>query len=696
MQNVTVKNEVPVMKYLEWNNLIARHFFNEENAGREVLLYVNDEILGKIGKNENSGIEDFIESVKKGPPWASRSGFCQKALQSLENWRDKDFEYPPYISYLAFFVLAAGTHGDFAPHAYYPRLGKLLDENGSMASLPSFDKMILLWDDLEKWSAEDKHEELGRFVARIRGGWWKVGLPLSQTIVSKDEQKRLPELFEKAGLDPSSPPSPQILLKLMRCYGEGIFERRTQRVLNIKQGQDAILKNKLIEMVLDELEEWDGSVQSEEAGEEQRDQKAHRINSNLRICIRYDPLSCHVNTSVRLKANRAYPEDGLIFKCSQFPGTFVLCEESHQGWSKKLKRQESEMIDGTAFDWLHGACLEDRENKWKASLKGSPVRLFVSGTSDGLTGWVETNRLNRSTEFLLLTYGDTTSKVIKWGKASCDSFTGLKASGLPPGWSLSKGQNASDSCDEIDILTISSSARLLLRGGVKVRPGNTYLYSSPPKIVLENISGDEEVTVNGRQLIIDDKEMHVWKLPKSVQPGEILRIEAKTGEDELRKVIRLEEYSVSNSLDDAPWYDMKGRIVHGRIDCARIRGALVEEPCTERTSCSFRMKPAHSTRLIFIGNVPGQISRWPAEPLPSDFEPVWLIEKTGRKKWKVSCYRNSINSVPLPETTTNYVKKRDIREWKEYVWVRRKKIKGHRIPSVRQKWREFSEAAKNV
>ena len=31
------------MNYIEWNNLIARKFFNENMAGREVLLYVNED-----------------------------------------------------------------------------------------------------------------------------------------------------------------------------------------------------------------------------------------------------------------------------------------------------------------------------------------------------------------------------------------------------------------------------------------------------------------------------------------------------------------------------------------------------------------------------------------------------------------------------------------------------------------------------
>ncbi|MEA3343213.1 MAG: hypothetical protein U9Q92_03535, partial [archaeon] len=146
------------MNYLEWNNLLAKYFFNEEKSGKEVLLYVNEDLINELGKPRGDDINNFLESTKQGPRWITRSGVCQKALQSFEGWRNKGFEYPPYISYLACFVLAAGTHEDCAPQAYYPRLRKLLNEEDNIGQLPSFNKMILLWDDLDKWSREDKQE----------------------------------------------------------------------------------------------------------------------------------------------------------------------------------------------------------------------------------------------------------------------------------------------------------------------------------------------------------------------------------------------------------------------------------------------------------------------------------------------------------------------------------------------------------
>lgn len=143
-------------------------------AGREVLLYTNREIIVSVGEGLGD-VSDFINVVKAGPSWATRSGLCQKALQAFEDWRNRGFKYPPYIAFLVLFVLAEDAEGDFAAHAYYPRLNRLLGEDPNAGRPPSFDRTITLWDDLEKWSREDKHEELGRFTARIRGGWIYVG-----------------------------------------------------------------------------------------------------------------------------------------------------------------------------------------------------------------------------------------------------------------------------------------------------------------------------------------------------------------------------------------------------------------------------------------------------------------------------------------------------------------------------------------
>lgn len=136
----------PVNIYEKWNNSLAKHFFNEANVGRPVYLYVNDAVIATIGQSIGENPLHFVHAVAVGPPWVRRSGLCQRALKALEGWRTRKLEYPPYIGFLGLFVLAAGLDGDFAPHAYYPRLRTLLGAGNASGQLPSFHRMLELRD----------------------------------------------------------------------------------------------------------------------------------------------------------------------------------------------------------------------------------------------------------------------------------------------------------------------------------------------------------------------------------------------------------------------------------------------------------------------------------------------------------------------------------------------------------------------
>jgi len=96
------------MDYLAWNDAIGARFFNSDRSGARVFLYVTTDVVTEIGAPYDADLNDFIAAVKTGSPWNARHGrgICQQALQALEDWRARDLEYPPYLSYLALFAMA--------------------------------------------------------------------------------------------------------------------------------------------------------------------------------------------------------------------------------------------------------------------------------------------------------------------------------------------------------------------------------------------------------------------------------------------------------------------------------------------------------------------------------------------------------------------------------------------------------------
>lgn len=54
------------MNYLQWNDCIAKHFFNEEMAGREVLLFVTESLVQKLGQGQKNVVSDFSFPTARG------------------------------------------------------------------------------------------------------------------------------------------------------------------------------------------------------------------------------------------------------------------------------------------------------------------------------------------------------------------------------------------------------------------------------------------------------------------------------------------------------------------------------------------------------------------------------------------------------------------------------------------------------
>lgn len=74
----------------------------------EVLSFVNKKKMNAIRAAQNARVTDFIDAMKKEAE-SAKGNLCKKALQLYKKWRKAEYEYPPYIAYLALFALASNT-----------------------------------------------------------------------------------------------------------------------------------------------------------------------------------------------------------------------------------------------------------------------------------------------------------------------------------------------------------------------------------------------------------------------------------------------------------------------------------------------------------------------------------------------------------------------------------------------------------
>src|SRR5690606_36792442 len=89
-----------------------------------------------------------------------------------------------------------------------------------------------------------------------------VGLPQSQTIISSKERKNLPIIFNRAGIISSDLLDNETIRNILLEYGQDILAKKTLRLLNLHE-KDKHLLQALQELVIGELNEWDGSLPEE-------------------------------------------------------------------------------------------------------------------------------------------------------------------------------------------------------------------------------------------------------------------------------------------------------------------------------------------------------------------------------------------------------------------------------------------------
>ena len=684
-------------KFLAWNSALASHFFRPESAGQYVWLYVTEEVVDSIGSSaELGGVTDFVNAAKCGPPWPTPSGLCQRALKTHQGWRERDLEYPPYVIYLGLFVLAAGVEGDFASHAYYPRLRTLLGEPPTTGELPSFHRMYELWDDLERWSTRDREGELGIFQSRITGGMFHVGLPLGQSLLGDQDRRMLPAIFARANLDPSTPSPDAEILRALRTHGAGRLRPRTTKLLTGTGEREALAT--LLELVADELSEWDGQAPTESGRSGTHgDQQVH---AGLRLSIRLERPAARARVMLRCTLNRReYPEGGLVLSlgCDE-----VTCDEEVPGWSTALTNEASgRPHDAALIDWMAGITAIEKRLGWKFRLASRRVRVLVDGTLLGLPGLIEVHLLPRDRDFYLAFHDEEWRYLETWTQTGCENFKLIPVKeGLPSGWRLASASRASSVSAAVasryPALSLPERIDMRLAGGIRSGPGASFFAFAPPYVIIERGIAALELRCNDRFLQVASDGVSYF-LPDDLPVETRIVLEAVAGNDVVRRqsLYLTGEFSW-NRNDPQEFFDEWGERVSRPEQRRLVAGAMVETEGNAPYRPPALLVPALSSypgrRIFFVGRAPGEIVTWPSEPLPKAWDPVWAVTMARRG---VALFCGTGIRDCLPAETIGLDRRR-LEQWKYVLWHLRKRIVPPSQPAVAALWRRYSEAARHV
>jgi hypothetical protein len=258
--------------FLAWNLRLLDAFFSPAVAGEESWLQVDPRELDALAP-DLGGDEGFRNAVRQGPPWSQKRGdpgldFLQESLRLLDYRRGTA---PRPVNYLEPGHISGVYAGANAP-LYLPYLAALVrtaavSERGFYEQLATDHEFLrrwspnelarleTVWDDLERWT-NGCDGRFGKFVRRSLGGYCRIGVPKSQSIVSSRDAEAIGRLFAQLGLKPGQSLSPRILAEVRQAAQGAYFLSAAFRGAAAEGAYQETLDARLERLI----DEWDGSL----------------------------------------------------------------------------------------------------------------------------------------------------------------------------------------------------------------------------------------------------------------------------------------------------------------------------------------------------------------------------------------------------------------------------------------------------
>lgn len=498
------------MKYLEWNRAIGNYFFNSKKAGKEVLLYITQQEIIRLGlkvgtfSSSEESWSDYCNAVKNGfPEIGAKNGLIEKINIVTNKWllyerwtfelkksglkldnicieSEDGVVFPFYLGYLVLLIVPLTQNIDgYRSNSYYPKLNDFLKQNDiAPADVKALNFKYDIWANLEKWSKQYYQTDLGIFEKRNFGSskWIHVGKPFSQCILTPKHLKNIPNLFWAASLSPDLAITSKEILSLLKYHGNKELGLSKKIISDVQDGNDD-LSRVVVDIIKREYEKWEGDVYEYENGSEII--KSGWISAAMFSSFTIDQVNGEWEHQYYIYSRNDYPEDLIFAGNSIIP--FV------NGYSKPLNLPFNPLLS-----------VEDKANRWKAFPNASEMILYRNGNYAGLSNdvWIETTEVTRTSQMYLLCKQSKEASIDTWGnhfeKANFKKETQLE--GITEGYILYKFRNPTEEHPSEPLLKFRSVKTLELHGGLKT--GNReYMHNALPAVRLTGCIGTERVFI---------------------------------------------------------------------------------------------------------------------------------------------------------------------------------------------------------
>lgn len=479
---------------MEWNQAVADVIYpaTEDFAPAYMDLEAGvleriAEHIGGTGGDARQGLADAVKSVV-----VSRSaGRVQLMALVTETraWSRKKIrrDPPPCLAFLALTVLAAedmGKSGDLAPHAYYPRLARLLGlaDNDSSLRQQYQQHAEYLWQALNGWLGNQDGER-GMPTAYALSHRY-VGLPMSQALVREGDRQKFQLMFAQYGLGPGMHVAPDDLIRYLDDWVTTQFSSAPANLRNL--WKRPAVRERIASIAAVELENWDGAIAGGEAANVAALQSRATVMVNIRSGFRGSTIEIslgvrpfgEVSGQMEIRTT-----DETWLPITLAPGTAGLWRTSY---TEAIDRRS--MLEGLVR-------IRHADGEGGPEYKHMPRQIIPLLYDELQSAYVEMERLQLGADAMLLVRTVTPTKVKTNAvervqkaleEAARPGFEMVEqATGLPQGWVLFKNvQLFSAPTDQsVNELVPLAQNKLTIAGGLRI-PARIRKWStlSPPEV----------------------------------------------------------------------------------------------------------------------------------------------------------------------------------------------------------------------
>lgn len=374
------------MDYTAWNRLLGNHFFGEDSGGRRVFFCITREILAGIsGLSAEDALNDFVAAVLLGPDWNRIRGctlletkvHCcvyvdprwgmhrsnaianPRGVRELHDlsahihWSDYGLtrldeehpdRYPPYLAYLAAFVLAwTERDASYNGHDYYGPLLALLGGENRWPSKPVFGRKYLfkgsnhtindVWADLRQFCEGYGRAELILPNNVLRPGHY-VDTPKFFGLMKASDLRNLDKLFasmeEGNMLDPDAvPPARELVRRVSNSPQAAAFLTNTclHSLGHALEDNDPSLAEAYGRLLQSKYRDFDGLSVDEEPAQAPQRRRAARLlrvmgrNGAIKVVCRLRSEGALKKLAIEEGVNYAFSGGGIEASADWIPGT---------------------------------------------------------------------------------------------------------------------------------------------------------------------------------------------------------------------------------------------------------------------------------------------------------------------------------------------------------------------------------------